>query len=162
MKSSLIYGADARPRKPCCRKADCLSNPAASIARMACLTAPAINLRHAASPRLAPHGHERASWRHTKRHESSVPLILSDFRLDLHSNAHSNFNSHSNLYTCAATPQFVKGRTSNVRSVRVGSCAAKAAFRVRQATEPEGCFCETVWAEAKPQGPMATSGSRSP
>ena len=77
---------------------------------------------HSPSGLVAPPRHERASSRHTKRHESSVPLILSDFRLGLHSNAYSNFNSHSNLYTCATTPQFDKGRASAPRSFRAISC----------------------------------------
>ena len=196
MRSSFIYGADARPRKRgVATIADAIGMRRFAF-RLDALRHRQGKSAHSPSGLVAPPRHERASSRHTKRHEIifyPIPAKFQDsakyagwlmsnnstlrsFRviscrplgplscLTMRQNPKGCFCETSWAEPKAQGPMATSGkcRGNGHAAFRVFSCAAKAAFRVRQATEPEGCFCEATWAEAKPQGPMATSGSRSP
>ena len=160
MRSSLIYGADARPRKPVMTAiADAIQRGEPSQNPEACASVCAASPRYALRLAVIP-GHERASWRHTKRHEITFYLIPATFP---HSAEYADWLMSNNstprsvrdisCLVCAISPQFVKGRTSNVRSFREISCRTKAAFVSDYATKPEGLLLRDVMGRAEGSRP---------
>ena len=142
MRSSLIYGADARRY---CADARPRKRGVATIAdaigmRRFAFRLDALRHRqgksaHSPSGLVTPPRHKRASSRHTKRHEiTSCPIPAT--------------SPHSAKYA-----DWLMGRYSKVRSFREISCRPKAAFVSDDATKPEGLLLRDVMGRAEGSRP---------